>query len=237
MRVRGWCVAIGEGSFEEVVEVEVLVAHKSFFWSDAGLSVKKPIVISMGLRVCKTCKNELEESSFKVRLIRGKPWRHVNCEACVSKYTREYMSKRRKDPEFLERNRVWRARCYEDKSPEKVEHRKLVAVKRKYGISAEQFREQAAKQSGRCLICGEEVGLMRLFVDHCHHTNIFRGLLCNNCNSGIGMLRDKTSNAINAAKYLSGLMSEYQPSYQFICKEVNGKRKMKKEESQTEEDL
>jgi hypothetical protein len=38
-----------------------------------------------------------------------------------------------------------------------------------------------------CVICGSEENLV---VDHCHKTNIVRGMLCNHCNRGLGHFRD-----------------------------------------------
>jgi hypothetical protein len=38
-----------------------------------------------------------------------------------------------------------------------------------------------------CVICGSEESLV---VDHCHKKNIIRGMLCNNCNMGLGHFKD-----------------------------------------------
>jgi len=38
-----------------------------------------------------------------------------------------------------------------------------------------------------CIICGSEENLV---VDHCHKTNIIRGMLCNHCNRGLGHFKD-----------------------------------------------
>lgn len=38
-----------------------------------------------------------------------------------------------------------------------------------------------------CVICGAEENLV---VDHCHKTNIIRGMLCNHCNRGLGHFKD-----------------------------------------------
>ena len=70
-----------------------------------------------------------------------------------------------------------------------------------------------AKQKGMCAICGgfEQRGRRlkrikgsrsRLSVDHCHRTNGIRGLLCGNCNSGLGFFRDSIKNLKAAIKYL-----------------------------------
>jgi hypothetical protein len=38
-----------------------------------------------------------------------------------------------------------------------------------------------------CIICGSKENLV---VDHCHEKNIIRGMLCNNCNMGLGHFKD-----------------------------------------------
>lgn len=38
-----------------------------------------------------------------------------------------------------------------------------------------------------CVICGSEENLV---VDHCHKTNVVRGMLCNHCNRGLGHFKD-----------------------------------------------
>lgn len=52
-------------------------------------------------------------------------------------------------------------------------------------ISDEQLKELLKTEN--CIICGLET---KLVVDHCHTKNIVRGMLCNNCNMGLGHFKD-----------------------------------------------
>jgi hypothetical protein len=61
-----------------------------------------------------------------------------------------------------------------------------------------------SEQSGVCKICGEPCPTYKhaLAVDHNHTTGKVRGLLCNNCNNGLGRFRDNPQYLRAAADYL-----------------------------------
>lgn len=72
---------------------------------------------------------------------------------------------------------------------------------KKYNVSADHVMSMLTDQDGKCGICAKDLD-ESLCVDHCHGTGRVRGLLCNPCNSGIGLLGD-TVEAIEAAlRYL-----------------------------------
>lgn len=72
----------------------------------------------------------------------------------------------------------------------------------KYNITPAEFQALLIKQHGGCAICGGKGSGRQLDVDHCHTTNKVRGLLCNNCNRGIGHLKDDPALLRLAATYL-----------------------------------
>src|SRR5450830_834703 len=61
--------------------------------------------------------------------------------------------------------------------------------KKLYGISLVQYNEMLDKQEYRCAMCDRQVSEFSkaLHVDHNHSTGKVRGLLCVNCNSGLGL--------------------------------------------------
>jgi hypothetical protein len=72
--------------------------------------------------------------------------------------------------------------------------------KKNNGI-ADDFNENVNKYGkGTCFICGKKTEKMCL--DHDHNTGKARGYLCQQCNSGIGFLRDDKELLIKAALYL-----------------------------------
>ncbi len=72
-----------------------------------------------------------------------------------------------------------------------------------YGLDDRQYNLMLLSQNGVCAICGEPpVDGIRLCIDHCHNTNIVRGLLCSRCNVGIGQFDDDLDLLASAASYL-----------------------------------
>ncbi|MEW1772394.1 endonuclease VII domain-containing protein [Streptomyces sp. NPDC086777] len=74
-------------------------------------------------------------------------------------------------------------------------------LKRNYGLTEAERDAMTAAQYGMCAIC---LDAPPVHVDHCHKTGRVRGVLCFNCNSAIGKLRDKPDAARRAAAYLEG---------------------------------
>lgn len=90
-----------------------------------------------------------------------------------------------------------------------AERRRHQDIKRKFGITVEQYDQILATQGGGCALCGTDRGSItcggkprRLAVDHDHETGCVRGLLCEGCNRGIGLLRDDPDLLRRAADYI-----------------------------------
>lgn len=90
--------------------------------------------------------------------------------------------------------------------PRKQSSYKLMSL---YGITTDEYQKLLDKQNGVCAICNKEEkaksngGYTKsLAVDHCHTTGKIRGLLCQDCNLGIGKLRDDVALIEAALNYL-----------------------------------
>lgn len=78
-------------------------------------------------------------------------------------------------------------------------------LQNQYGITEEDYELMLKRQDGKCAICSTDTPTgkwKRFAVDHCHITGIVRGLLCNECNRGMGLLRDNSELLRKAANYL-----------------------------------
>ena len=72
-------------------------------------------------------------------------------------------------------------------------------LKRRYGITAEQYDAMAAGQGSLCLLCRVRPPK---HVDHDHLTGKVRGLLCSGCNQGLGNFKDDAARLRAAADYV-----------------------------------
>lgn len=116
------------------------------------------------------------------------------------KYEKKH--KRYKDP-----RRNARAVKWAKDHPERI-----AEIRRKfnYGISSEEYKVKKKRQKNRCALCGKKEThtdsrsekVRTLSVDHNHKTNKVRGLLCGNCNRGLGLFFESIKLLLKAAQYL-----------------------------------
>lgn len=126
---------------------------------------------------CSTCREELPETNFHVNKS-NKYGRNNECKTC----------------------RSLRAKSTYDYTVERGRH-----LKRKYGISLEEYSTLLEKQEGVCALCrkGPEGSRYEiLVVDHDHETNEIRGLLCQQCNMALGRLGDNVESIERVLAYL-----------------------------------
>jgi hypothetical protein len=147
-------------------------------------------------------------------------------------YGREYQAEKRKNPEYqaaqsadmmqkyyadLEGSRLKvreNARKRRIRDPQKVNayaratrerHGKdwvrSINLKCAYGITLQEWNALFEQQGKCCAICkcGD---VTRWHTDHNHSTNKVRGILCSNCNSGIGLFRENATALFSAIEYL-----------------------------------
>lgn len=77
-------------------------------------------------------------------------------------------------------------------------------IKSKYGLSIDDYEKMLSSQNYKCLICGCDISNRQNnpHIDHNHETNKIRGILCGNCNMGLGHFKDNLDILKNAIKYL-----------------------------------
>lgn len=71
-----------------------------------------------------------------------------------------------------------------------------------YGLTQEELNKLLG-QHEQCAVCGTDAwGVKGPQVDHCHETGKVRGVLCGNCNQGLGRFKDDPARLRAAADYL-----------------------------------
>ena len=109
------------------------------------------------------------------------------------------------DPDRIEKLREWQKQ-YREKNRKALSDGER---KRRFGITPEKYAELFKSQNGTCAICTNPETATRLgkvkalSVDHCHKSGAIRGLLCSDCNTGIGKLKDDVKILQSAIQYLS----------------------------------
>ena len=126
-------------------------------------------------KICRYC-GETRQTKFNLNR-QGR-----QCKKCYSKYMSKY----------------WK---------ENYETKRDYVFKWKYGISLNEYNKLLAKQNGRCAICGakhsDEKRKSHLAIDHEHRKRKkIRGLLCSNCNLGLGNFKDNKELLHKAILYL-----------------------------------
>jgi transcription elongation factor Elf1 len=131
--------------------------------------------------------------------------RPANCPDCSeSDVTKFYQDKksRRTNARCKECQKIHNMKSWHLKSPIEKQASRVSAM---YGITPDEYRAMHERQNGKCAICNREPTTKRLLhVDHCHKTNVVRGLLCHGCNTAIGAMKENIETLRSAIAYLGG---------------------------------
>jgi len=146
------------------------------------------------MKRCSKCGVVKPESEFN-RRARNERGLRSQCKQCASKYTKERYS----NP-ILKERRHRKQRQYTANNRYKIKVKRLI---KKYGITLLEYTEKLNLQDGCCAICGTKLyGDKTTHLDHDHITGKLRGILCWNCNGGLGNFMDDTERLKAAIVYL-----------------------------------
>jgi len=148
------------------------------------------------MKTCKTCNIEKPLDQFatwrrKDKSIALQP----HCKVCIRDKQRAYRAANREH--VKEVDKAFRA-SYRKTEKGNLSYRRT-AWKR-YGIDPELAELYYLAHDGKCEICKEPGD--SLCVDHCHDTKIIRGMLCQKCNTALGLLNDDANRLQTAYNYL-----------------------------------
>ena len=123
-----------------------------------------------------------------------------SCGVCDSAYSRGWKKANPVNDEQREKRRL-RSKKHREENPD---YAKGLSLKTLYGITFDEYNDMFIEQGGSCAICGKHQSEMKksIHVDHCHATGKVRGLLCSNCNTALGLLKEDINIVRNVLKYL-----------------------------------
>lgn len=102
-----------------------------------------------------------------------------------------------------EQARRWRAANVEKARASSRRYMHARRLKENFGLDRQDYQTMLVAQGGVCAICGlPPIEDFALAIDHDHETGVIRGLLCRQCNVGIGNLRDDPALLRAALRYL-----------------------------------
>jgi len=138
----------------------------------------------MNLKYCPSCKENVESCNFAKNKATYDGFSSY-CKLCSSLKRREWREANKEYAKVYAKNN---------------------SLKRLYNITIEDYNLMFEKQKGCCKICNihQSKTLKNLFVDHNHETGEVRALLCHNCNTAIGLIKEDTNVLASAIKYLNG---------------------------------
>ena len=147
-------------------------------------------------RKCSVCHKKKKLDDF-YKDKKGKWGRGYVCKPCAKqKSTKDYYANHEK------RKKSNRQRSQQ---PEVRARDRDRLLKRKYGLSANDYDRLLRMQQGVCAICKTDKRDKRdreMPVDHNHKTHAIRGILCDTCNRVIGLFGDDPETIRNAIRYL-----------------------------------
>ena len=142
-------------------------------------------------KTCSQCKKLLPVSSF-YKSDKGRC--RSDCTECSAKRNKKYYLENKN--KIAATNKKWT-----QENKEKIQNAK---AQKKFGISLKEKNQLFKAQGSACAICKSTKNTTPRDwdVDHCHVTGKIRGILCSNCNRGLGLFQDNQQNLLRAAKYL-----------------------------------
>ncbi len=149
------------------------------------------------MKFCKYCSTEQSLEQFSPHP-HTKDRLNNKCKTCVNAYNKirwRQMTDAEKE--------ILYAKKRQNKNRLITDRKKV--LKRKYGITINDYEQMLKQQNGVCKICkGLDPSGRRLAVDHCHTTGVVRGLLCPSCNTALGRIEQYLKNKTPWDAYLNG---------------------------------
>lgn len=94
---------------------------------------------------------------------------------------------------------AYRHRTQEQRDKRNAQYRRYYARKRRYDIAKRKVQNAGKQKPDSCEICGK---VAKLYFDHDHATQKFRGWICRECNLALGNVKDDPEILRHMIEYL-----------------------------------
>lgn len=137
------------------------------------------------------------------------------CKSCRRRSSREWINniKTNNYERYMKLNGAEVQRRYRKKYPEKSILANARNVAKRLGYTPPIISEYELSvmliNTNQCQCCGRDLTCENRVLDHCHETGKVRGILCRQCNTGIGSLQDNLEGIKNALFYLSKFEGDF----------------------------
>lgn len=147
---------------------------------------------------CRVCNKQYMKDYYQKNRGRWKNYRGDNRDKINAAKRKLYRESEKVRRYYIDLANRWRI-----KNPE----RKYAQVLwDNYKLTLEEYRQILDRQNGGCALCGKKEGKINgkriLHVDHDHETGKVRGILCVQCNHGLGKFQDSVEILDKATAYL-----------------------------------
>lgn len=154
-------------------------------------------------KVCNRCQSEKSGDEFYSHK-NGKLGLYSWCKSCcreVRNITRNPEKEKERYSKWLANNPDYHSEWHKNKWSDESyrEARRWHRIKFRYNLTQTEYDALLVKQSGKCAIC--QTIPDKFHIDHCHDTGVVSGLLCPQCNLGLGLFKSEV-NLQRAARYL-----------------------------------
>jgi hypothetical protein len=157
------------------------------------------------MKQCKKCKFTKEFIDFRIYERRNKIWYSGTCKSCIAIEKKEWVLA---NWEKVNSSNI----AYNRENAHIIRGNKLTKYwpGTDWKQATDNYNDLLKNQNNVCALCKRAERrnhsitgtIWDLAVDHCHETNKVRGLLCNACNRGLGLLGDKVDTLENVLLYL-----------------------------------
>ncbi len=143
------------------------------------------------MKICSKCKITKGHDQFNLDKSK-KDGMCSSCKACQRAYYIQWLSK----PQNQQNQKLHRQNYYHERNarPEIRQRAKNNNLRRRYGLSQEDYNNLLLKQDGKCKLCGECLGNggLKPVVDHHPYTGKVRGILHLKCNAALAHVENDT---------------------------------------------